>query len=101
MKMASITLAVDEKLKTEMSKFMWITWSELVKERLVERERQAELLLRKLHSKEEQELIKWSVELGRRVKKGRFKILLSELSPKTREKLLSKLSSEERKELNV
>ena len=32
-------------------------------------------LLKKLSSKEEQELVEWSVDLGRRAKKGRFKKL--------------------------
>ena len=94
--MASITLAVDPELKSEMSKFSWVNWSELVRETLSERESKAEMLLKKLHSKEEQDLIKWSVELGRKAKKGRFKRLLSEISPKTREKLLKKISSEKR-----
>lgn len=96
--MASITFAADPELKSKMQKFLWVNWSELVREKLLEREKKAELLLKKLHSKEEQELIKWSVELGRRAKKGRFKKLLSEISPKTRERLLKKLS--ENKELS-
>ena len=85
--MASITFAADPELKSKMSKFLWVNWSELIRERLIERERKAKLLLKKLHSKEEQELIKWSVELGRKAKKGRFKKLLSQLSPEEREKL--------------
>src|SRR3989338_4244468 len=92
--MASVTFAVDSELKSEMSKFSWINWSKLIREGLSERESKAKMLLEKLHSKEEQEFIKWSVELGRKAKKGRFKRLLSEISPKTREKLLKKISSE-------
>lgn len=95
--MASITFAVDDKLKSEMSEFSWVNWSELIRTVLFERRRQAEQLLKRLHSKEEQELIKWSVELGRRAKKGRFKELLSKLSPKRREELLNTLSPEERR----
>ena len=89
--MASITFAADPELKSEMSKFSWVNWSELVREKLYEKEAKAEMLLKKLHSKEEQEFIKWSVELGRRAKKGRFKRLLSEVPPETREKLLKTL----------
>lgn len=85
--MASITFAVDDKLRSEMARFLWVNWSELVRERLIERERQKELLLKKLHSKEEQELIKWGVELGRKAKKGRFKRLLAELSSRERKEL--------------
>ena len=96
--MASITFAVDPELKSEMSKFSWINWSKLVREKLSEREAKAEMLLKKLHSKEEQEFIKWSVELGRKAKKGSFKRLLSELSPKRRKELLNTMSPEKRKE---
>jgi hypothetical protein len=86
--MASITFALDKELKVELSKFFWIVWSEVVRQRLLEREKKAELLFKKLESKEEQELIKWSVELGSKAKKGRLKKLLSELSLEEREKLL-------------
>jgi len=94
--MASITFAVDSKLKSDISKFTWVIWSELVKEELLRRQKITNLLFKKLNSKEEQELIKWSVELGRKAKKGRFKRLLSEISPKTREELLNSMSPEER-----
>lgn len=85
--MASITLAVNEELKAEMSKFSWVNWSELVRQRLVEREKLAKLLIEKLHSKEEQDLIRWSVELGRRAKKESFEKILLQLSPEERRKL--------------
>lgn len=96
--MASITFAVDESLKSKIEKFPWVNWSEVAREKLLW---QAELeeLSRKLETKEEQEIIKWSVELGREVKKGRFKRLLAELSPEKREALLSKLSPEKRREV--
>lgn len=94
--MASITFAVDNELKSEMSEFSWVNWSELIRTVLFERRRQAEQLLKRLHSKEEQELIKWSVDLGRIAKKGRFKQLLKEVSPKIREELLNSMSPKER-----
>ena len=53
---------------------------------------------KRLDSKEEQELMKWSVELGRKAKKGSFKRLLKELSPEMRAKLLFHLSPEKRRE---
>ena len=90
--MASITFAADPELKSEMGNFLWVNWSELVREKLFEREEKAEMLLKKLHSKEEQEFIKWSVELGRKAKKGRFKRLLSEVPPEIRGRLLKTLS---------
>ena len=91
--MASITFAVDDELKSEMSKFLWINLSELIKQELSRRME----LLKRLNSKEEQELIKWSVELGRKAKEGSFKRLLSEVSPKIREELLNSMSPEERR----
>lgn len=94
--MASITFAVDNELKSEMSEFSWVNWSELIRTVLIERRRIAEQLLKRLNSKEEQELIRWSVELGRKAKKGSFKRLLSEISPERREELLNSMSPEER-----
>lgn len=91
--MASITFALDPELKSKLAQFCWVNWSELVREKLIERVKQTELLLSKLNSKEEQELLKWSVDLGKKAKQDRFKRLLSEISPKTREKLLDKISS--------
>lgn len=94
--MASITFAVDDELKAKLEKFPWVNWSEVARENLLRKEQLEELRL-KLDSEEEQELIKWSVELGREAKKGRFKRLLAELSPEKREELLSKLSPEKRR----
>ncbi|MAE42740.1 hypothetical protein CMO93_03135 [Candidatus Woesearchaeota archaeon] len=92
--MPSVTFAIPDKVKSEMKKLSWVNWSELAREEVIKREK----LLKQLESKEEQELIKWSVELGRKAKKGRFKRLLSELSPKKREELLKSLSPEKREE---
>jgi len=92
--MASVTFALGSELKSEISNFAWVNWSEMAREELIKRKKLGELLLKKLHSKEEQDLIKWSVELGRKAKKGRFKTLLSEVSPEIRAKLLKKFPSE-------
>lgn len=92
--MASITFAVDDEFKQEINKFLWLNLSELVKQELLRRQE----LLKRFNSKEEQELIKWSVDLGRRAKKDSFKRLLSELSPKKREELLNSMSPEKREE---
>jgi len=97
--MASLTFAIDDEFNKKLSNFRWINLSELVRERLIERRKQAELLLKKLESKEEQELIRWSVELGRRAKEDSFKRLLSELPPKRREELLNSMSPEKREKL--
>jgi len=90
--MASITFAADESFKSEISKFQWINLSELIKRELIKRV----ALIEKLNSPEEQEFIRWSVDLGRRAKEGSFKRLLSELSPKEREKLLKIVPAHQR-----
>lgn len=96
--MASVTFAIPDKVKSEMKKLSWVNWSVLVREEVIKKEGLLKLL-EQLKSKEEQEFIKWSVELGRKAKKGRFKRLLAELSPKEREELLNGLDPEKRKEL--
>ncbi|MDP3027010.1 MAG: hypothetical protein Q8N63_04840 [Nanoarchaeota archaeon] len=96
--MASITFAVDEELNKEINKFLWLNLSALVKQELLRRQELLEKMKKQLNSKEERELIKWSVELGRKAKKGRFKELLSELSPKRKEELLNAISPEKREE---
>jgi len=97
--MASLTFAVDDELNSDINRFLWINLSELVRERLIERRKQAEFLLKKLKSKEEQELIRWSVDLGRRAKKDSFKRLLAELPSKRREELLNSMPPEKREKL--
>ena len=68
-------------------------------QRMIRSSRWIDTALTGLVCRQEQELIRWSVELGRRAKKGRFKKLLSELSPERREELLSSISPEEREKL--
>jgi len=91
--MASVTFAINPELKAEISKFDWVNWSALAREEISQRQKIGSLLLKKLNSKEEQELIRWSVELGRRAKKDSFKRLLSKVSPKIREELLAVMKS--------
>jgi len=85
--MASLTFAIPDEVKQDMKYLPWVNWSELDKKDLLKKMRLKELL-KQFESKEEQEFIKWSVELGRKAKKGRFKRLLSEISPKERRELL-------------
>lgn len=82
--MTSITFAIPDETKSKMKLFPWVNWSELVRQAILLN------LLKKLKSSEEQELTMWSVELGRKAKKGRFQKLLSELSLKEREKFFKK-----------
>jgi hypothetical protein len=84
--MASITFAIDEELKSKLSRFKWVTWSELVREEL-KKKAKLFLILKKLESKEDKELNEWSVKLGRETKKKSFEKLINELSPEEREKL--------------
>ena len=39
--MASVTFAIDEKSKLRLSKFIWVVWSELVKQELIKRSKRA------------------------------------------------------------
>lgn len=94
--MVELCVNVPDELKIEIEESN-LDLSSLFKE-FIKRELLKQMLLKKLNSKEEQELTKWSVDLGRRAKKGRFKQLLKEVSPEIREKLLSKLSPEKREE---
>ena len=84
--MASVTFAIADEVKEDMKSMPWVNWSELAREEIIKRE-----LLQRLDSKEEQQFIRWSVELGRKAKKGRFERLLAELSAKEREELLREL----------
>ena len=95
--MASVTFAIPDKTKEEMKSLIWVNWSELTREETLKKEK----LLIRLESEEEKELTKWSVELGRKAKKGRFKKLLSEVSPEIKEKLLNMLSPKERKKIGL
>ncbi len=67
-------IQIPDELKEEMQR-MGIEASLLVK-----------ILIKQL--KEEKEMTDWSVKLGRKAKKGRFKRLLSELSSEERKKLV-------------
>jgi len=45
--MASVTFAINEELKIKLSKFVWVVWSELVKQELLKRSQRA-ILFREL-----------------------------------------------------
>ena len=79
--MPGVTFALPEDTKLKMKELSWVNWSELVRRAFLLQLRE------RVNSKEEQEFIKWSVELGRKAKKGRFKRLLAELSPEKRKEL--------------
>ena len=41
--MASVTFAIDEELKSKLSKFVWVVWSELVRQELFKRSQRTKL----------------------------------------------------------
>jgi hypothetical protein len=41
--MASVTFAIDEELRSKLSKFVWVVWSELVRQELLERSQRTKL----------------------------------------------------------
>ena len=84
--MASVTFAIEDDLLGTVKKFSWVNWSEVARTE-VTRRANLEEARRKLETKEEQEFIKWSVELGRKAKKGRLNRILSKLSPEERKRL--------------
>lgn len=84
--MVSLTVSLQKKDEKELEEFSWVNWSAVIKQELLEKEKLQEMLV-KLESKEEQDFIKWSVDLGRKAKKGRWKKILKEVSPKVRKEL--------------
>lgn len=72
--MASITFAIDEELKSKLSKFTWVVWSELVKQELIKRLERAEKFKRfdeilKNSEMTDELALKLADELKRRVAK--------------------------------
>ena len=94
--MAEITIKIPDELKKKAEKSN-LDLSKLLVE-LAKREIMKEQLLKQINSKEEKDITDWSVELGRKAKRDRFKLLLKEVSPKTREELLKNLPPEKRRE---
>jgi hypothetical protein len=88
--MGSITFAIKDDIKPKLDKYSWVNWSELVRKKLVERERMAKSLHQRLHSKEEKELVQWSVELGREAKKDSLNKFLEEIPKEIRAQLAKK-----------
>jgi hypothetical protein len=74
--MVSITISVSEEIRDLMKKFPEVNWSALVRKVISEK---AKLMLIKEEMlselKKEEEFIDWSVELGRKAKKGRLQRL--------------------------
>ncbi len=79
--MAELKVRIPDELEKEMGELPE-NWSEVALEAIKLR-----VLRNKLESKEEKELTKWSVELGRKAKKSAFNRLVSELSPEKKRRL--------------
>ena len=84
--MPSVTFALPERSKEEMKQFPWVNWSEVARQEIMRKEKLQELL-GKLETKEEKELIDWTVALGKKIKRGRWNRLLKELSSEEKKEL--------------
>jgi len=87
--MEEIRIKVD--IPAEFKKEFELALAEVIKQFVKNLE--LSMLQKRLESKEEEELIDWSVKLGRKAKKGRFKKLLKEISPERKEDLLKTYAS--------
>ena len=95
--MGTITLSLPDALKEEMSKVDWVNWSSIARaafeERLSDvkalesRKRRLEELKALSESPEEKAMVEWSVELGRKSKKGRWERILEGMSAEEKKKL--------------
>lgn len=72
--MVSITLSIPEDVRDVMKKFPEINWSGLVRKSIIEKAQELKLKENMLNElKEEESFVRWSVDLGRKAKKGRLK----------------------------
>ena len=77
--MVSITISVPEEVRKAMKKFPGVNWSFLVRKVIMEEVERHELKEKMLKDLEkEKDFIDWSVELGKKAKKGRLKRILNE-----------------------
>jgi len=74
--MVSITISVPEEIRKLMKQFPEVNWSGLVRQCISEKAQRLQLREELLgNMKKEKELIDWSVELGRKAKRGRLENL--------------------------
>lgn len=94
-----ISLRINKELKDKMNSHDEVNWSAVIRnliEKKVKELSKIEEIKKQLETKEEQAFTKWSIELGRKSKKGRFDRLLNSLSSQEKEQLLSKKRQNER-----
>jgi len=76
--MVSITISVPQEVRETMKKFEEVNWSALVRKVIIDEVKKRQLKEELLNGLEkEKEFINWSVELGRKAKKGRFQRLVN------------------------
>ena len=74
--MVSITVSVPEETRKLMKRFPEVNWSGLLRKSIIEKAEKLALIEEILGNlKKEQDFIDWSVELGKRAKKGRLKFI--------------------------
>ena len=82
--MVNITLAVSTEMKNEMEQFPEINWSGFVRKIIIEKASELEWrqdMLKKLKQEDASGFTQWTVDMGRKAKKGVWKRVLKELSP--------------------
>ena len=76
--MVSVTISVPDDVRKLMKQFPEVNWSGLVRTCITEKAKRLEMKQKLLGEfKKEKDFIDWSVELGRKAKKGRYKRLAS------------------------
>ena len=76
--MVSITISIPQEVRETMKRFEEVNWSALVRKVIIEEVKKRQLKEELLKGLErEKEFIDWSVELGRKAKKGRFQRLMN------------------------
>ena len=85
--MVSLTLSIPEELKKKMEQFPEIKWSGLVRKIIIEKTQELQWrqeMLKKLKQEDESGFTQWTVDMGRKAKKGIWNRILKELSPSER-----------------
>ena len=85
--MVSLTLSIPEELKKKMEQFPEINWSGLVRKIIIEKTQELQWrqeMLKKLKQEDESGFTQWTVDMGRKAKKGIWNRILKELSPSER-----------------
>ena len=88
-----ISLRIGKELRNKMKLHDEMNWSAVLRKAIeskLDELVEIEKLKKRLESKDEQEFTKWSIQLGKKTKKERFKKFLDSLSEEERKELLKK-----------